>query len=136
MRTPLFLLFGRYHFEKNCVFNRHTFIDMLIACLSKKSDNNTTPTGYPSNEIDQPQIMYNDTIFYYWATGFDEELPNNYIYVGTVEEVDNETPPSENFVGSRIDVGQKIYADDKKSDTIYVEYENGYARFSLSSTQK
>ena len=102
----------------------------------KKSDNNTTPTGYPSNEIDQPQIMYNDTIFYYWATGFDEELPNNYIYVGTVEEVDNETPPSENFVGSRIDVGQKIYADDKKSDTIYVEYENGYARFSLSSTQK
>ena len=52
------------------------------------------------------------------------------------EEVDNETPPSENFVGSRIDVGQKIYADDKKSDTIYVEYENGYARFSLSSTQK
>ena len=64
-------------------------------------------------------------------------LMRNYqIYVGTVEEVDNETPPSENFVGSRIDVGQKIYADDKKSDTIYVEYENGYARFSLSSTQK
>lgn len=115
-------------------------VTLLLTCLlpacQKKSDNNTTPTGYPSNEIDQPQIMYNDTIFYYWATGFDEELPNNYIYVGTVEEVDNETPPSENFVGSRIDVGQKIYADDKKSDTIYVEYENGYARFSLSSTQK
>ena len=115
-------------------------VTLLLICLlpacQKKSDNNTTPTGYPSNEIDQPQIMYNDTIFYYWATGFDEELPNNYIYVGTVEEVDNETPPSENFVGSRIDVGQKIYADDKKSDTIYVEYENGYARFSLSSTQK
>ena len=110
-------------------------VTLLLICLlpacQKKSDNNTTPTGY-----DQPQIMYNDTIFYYWATGFDEELPNNYIYVGTVEEVDNETPPSENFVGSRIDVGQKIYADDKKSDTIYVEYENGYARFSLSSTQK
>ena len=115
-------------------------VTLLLICLlpacQKKSDNNTTPTGYPSNEIDQPQIMYNDTIFYYCATGFDEELPNNYIYVGTVEEVDNETPPSENFVGSRIDVGQKIYADDKKSDTIYVEYENGYARFSLSSTQK
>ncbi len=115
-------------------------ITLLLICLlpgcQKKSDNNPTPTGHPSNEIDQPQIMYNDTIFYYWATGFDEELPNNYIYVGTVEEVDNEIPPSENFVGSRIDVGQKIYANDKKSDTIYVEYENGYARFSLSSTQK
>lgn len=116
-----------------------TTVILLLICLlpaCQKEPNNTTSTGYSSNEIEQPQIMYNDTIFYYWATGFDEELPNNYIYAGAVEEVDNETPPSENFVGSRIDVGQKIYADDKKSDTIYVEYENGYARFSLSSTQK
>ena len=55
-------------------------VTLLLICLlpacQKKSDNNTTPTGYPSNEIDQPQIMYNDTIFYYWATGFDEELPS------------------------------------------------------------
>ena len=116
-----------------------TTVILLLICLlpaCQKEPNNTTPTGYSSNEIEQPQIMYNDTIFYYWATGFDEELPDNYIYAGAVEEVDNETPPSENFVGSRINVGQKIYADDKKSDTIYVEYENGYARFSLSSTQK
>lgn len=74
--------------------------------------------------------------FYYWATGFDEELPSNYMYVGTVKEVDNEVPPSENFDGSRIDIGQKIYADDKKPDVIYIEYESGYARFSLSSAQK
>ena len=116
-----------------------TTVILLLICLlpaCQKEPNNTTPTGYSSNEIEQPQIMYHDTVFYYWATGFDEELPNNYIYAGAVEKVDNETPPSENFVGSRIDAGQKIYADEKESDTIYVEYENGYARFSLSSTQK
>lgn len=111
-------------------------VTFLVLCLlpgcQKKFSDNASPTGHASNEIDQPQIMYKDCIFYYWATGFDEKLPDSYVCVGSIEKVDNENPPSENFAGSRVDVGQKIYADDKVSDTVYVEYENGYARFSAS----
>ncbi len=113
---------------------------LLVLCLlpgcQKKSDNSTTPTGHASNEIDQPQIMYDDTVLYYWATGFDEKLPDGYVCVGAVEKVDNENSPSVNFTGSRVDVGQKIYADDGDSEVIYVEYENGHARFSVSDGQK
>lgn len=98
----------------------------------KKADNSAAPTGHASNEIDQPQVMYDDVVFYYWATGFDEKLPDGYECVGAVEKVDNENSPSENFSGSRVDVGQKIYASEKNSGVIYLDYENGYARFSLS----
>ena len=106
---------------------------LLSSC--QKNNNNVTPTGYASDEIDQPQIMYNNSIYYYWATGRDEELPDNYTKVGSVETNDNLLPPSENFSGSRLDVGQEIYANIHDADNIYVKYETGYARFSLSSTQ-
>lgn len=104
---------------------------LLSACQSQKS-NETTPTGYASNEIDQPQIMYNDTIFYYWATGFNEDLPDNYRYIGKVESVNNKEQPSKNYGGSRLEAGQNIYASDENPGVIYIEYENGYARFSPS----
>lgn len=52
---------------------------LLCSCQTPKNTR-TAPTGYSSDEIDQPQIMYNDTLFYYWATGFGEELPDDYIY--------------------------------------------------------
>ena len=104
---------------------------LLSACRSQKS-NETTPTGYASNEIDQPQIMYNDTIFYYWATGFDEDLPDNYRYIGKVGSINNKEQPSRNYVGSRLEAGQNIYASDENPGVIYIEYENGYARFSSS----
>lgn len=116
------------------------FFALFVLCglpgCHKKSDNNAVPTGHASNEIDQPQVMYDDVVFYYWATGFDEKLPDGYVCIGEVEEIDNENPPSENFTGSRVDVGQKIYADDKNPNVIYLEYESGYAQFSLSGVHK
>ena len=65
-------------------------VTFLLLCLlpgcQKKFSDNASPTGHASNEIDQPQIMYKDRIFYYWAAGFDERLPDSYICVGAIEK--------------------------------------------------
>ena len=105
-------------------------IILLTACHSNEIDEKSQ-TGYESNEIEQPQIMYNDRIYYYGATGFDEKLPEGYMKAGVVEHMDNENPPSENFSGARVDIGQEIYYSDNDETIIYVGYENGSARFSL-----
>ena len=105
-------------------------IMLLTACHSNNIDEKSQ-TGYEANEIEQPQIMYNDRIYYYGATGFDEKLPEEYRKAGVVEHVDNENPPSENFSGARVDIGQEIYDSDNDESIIYVGYENGFARFSL-----
>ena len=91
----------------------------------------TAPTGYPSGSIQQPQIMYDGLPYFYFATGFDEPLPEGYEYVGDVEEVDNENAPQYDLQGSRVELRQEIYVLPGIHDTIYVKYENGYARFTL-----
>ena len=102
---------------------------LLTAC--GKSDNAATSTGYASNEIEQPQIMYNDEIYYYGATGFDEELPADCVKIGTVKHTDNKNAPTENFSGARVDEGQELYYGD---NTLFVKYESGYARFLTAAT--
>ncbi len=89
-----------------------------------------TPTGYPSDEIDQPQLMYEGRIFYYWATGFKEPLPESFVLAGTVEKVDNKNKPENDWEGSRLEEGQEIYADPEQPGLLYVRYPNGFARFS------
>ena len=87
-----------------------------------------TPTGYPSDEVQRPQIMYNGAIYFYTADGFDHPLPDDYEQVGEVKEVDNRQEPAEDWCGSRVEVGQKIYVSNDTS-TIYEEYDTGYAEF-------
>ena len=91
----------------------------------------TTPTGYPSGELQQPQVMYDGLIYYYFATGFDEPLPDGYECVGEVAEVDNVNIPQNDFQGARVDLMQEIYVLPGIHDTIYIKYADGYARFSL-----
>lgn len=91
----------------------------------------TAPTGYPSGELQQPQIMYDGLIYYYFATGFDEPLPAGYECVGEVAEVDNVSIPQNDFQGARVELLQEIYVLPGIHDTIYVKYDDGYARFSL-----
>lgn len=105
---------------------------MLLTGCPKKAE--PVPTGYPAGQIDQPQIMYDGQIYYYWATGFDGALPEDYSLVGEVEWVDNENHPTENFFGSRVEVGQKIFAK-PETGRIYVEYESGWAEFAVSNTE-
>lgn len=103
----------------------------LTACQSEAPES-TVPTGYPSDEVQFIMVMYDDEIYYYMATGRDEELPDDYTYAGEVKEVNNKEEPSENFVGCHLEAGQKIYANEEKPEIIYVEYETGYAQFSVS----
>ena len=93
-----------------------------------------TPTGYASDEIQRPQIMYNGKLYLYTANGFDGPLPEGYEYVGEVKEVDNKHEPASDWCGSRVETGQRIYAS-KDTAVIYVEYESGYAEFAASEIE-
>ena len=86
-------------------------------------------TGYPSGEIQQPQIMYNGKLYFYFATGFDEPLPDGYEYAGSITTVDNINGPAEDFHGARVAADQEVYASLTHAGTIYLKYENGYAQF-------
>ena len=48
-----------------------------------------TSTGVESGMIEQPQVMYDGYIYYYNATGRDEDLPEGYESVGAIEKVDS-----------------------------------------------
>ena len=76
--------------------------------------------------------MYNGVSYFYTADGFDHPLPDGYEQVGEVKEVDNRQEPAEDWCGSRVEGGQKIYVSNDTS-TIYVEYETGYAEFAAVS---
>lgn len=97
------------------------------------NESTSVPTGYPSEGIQQPQIRYDGLLYVYSATGFEEPLPIGYDYIGDVEGVDNEKVPESDFFGARVEIGQEIYVLPGIHDTIYVKYENGYARFSIKT---
>lgn len=103
----------------------------LCACDNGSSNENLTPTGYPTGEIQQPQIMYNGQIYYYYATGFDEPLPNGYAHVGSVADVDNINEPEEDLHGARVTLEQEVYANETNQDSIYIKYEKGFAEFTV-----
>lgn len=103
------------------------FLSGLAGC-SSRSGSQTNPTGYPSGEVQRQQVMYDGIVYIYTANGFDNPLPNDYTLVGEVKAVDNSQEPAEDWCGSRVDIGQKIYASDDAS-VIYLEYESGYAEF-------
>lgn len=73
--------------------------------------------------------MYDGVIYYYFATGFGEKLPENYYYAGEIQKVNDFEKPSEEFVGVQVEVGQKIYKSDN-SNELYLQYDSGYAKFS------
>ena len=104
---------------------------IAVAGCSRSNEGATAQTGYPSGEVQQPQVMYQGKLYFYFATGFDEPLPQGYEAVGVIQIADHETVPEKDFHGARVDVGQGVYASSKQEDTIYLQYENGYAAFSL-----
>ena len=119
---------------KKCILLFLTIFAVLgtEGCAQNKSE--LTPTGYASDEVQRPQIMYNGRLYLYTAKGFDGPLPEGYEYVGEVKEVDNKHEPSSDWCGSRVEAGQRIYAS-KDTAVIYVEYESGYAEFAALETE-
>lgn len=101
---------------------------LLAACVSAPS-----PTGHPAEELDQPQLMYDGRVYYYWATGFEEALPSTFEYVGSMDSICNTQAPSVNFSGCQLEKGQQVYADPHGTSAVYVQYSTGFARFSLSN---
>jgi len=103
---------------------------LLSACASQSTDP-LQSTGYPSSELQQPQVMVDGKIYYYNASGFDLPLPEGYTLAGEILSVDHINPPTENFHGGRIEAGQKVYISSKTYDSIYIQYNKGYALFTL-----
>ena len=112
---------------------------LALACVltmggcATQNEAPTTPTGYPTGKIQQPQIMYNGQIYFYFATGFDEPLPDGYALVGSIAVVDNDNEPAEDFHGARVELAQEVYASEDDTDTVYVKYEKGYAQFTIKN---
>ena len=90
-----------------------------------------TSTGVESGMIEQPQVMYDGYIYYYNATGRDEDLPKGYESVGAIEKVDSKDYPAENFAAAGVDIeiGQEIYISKEEKNVIYLKYDSGYAQF-------
>ena len=90
-----------------------------------------TSTGVESGMIEQPQVMYDGYIYYYNATGRDEDLPEGYEIAGTIKKVDSKDYPAENFAAAGVDLeaGQEIYISTTEKNVIYLKYDSGYARF-------
>lgn len=116
------------------------FIMACTACGSSEgnvsgTNGAETSTGVESGMIEQPQVMYDGYIYYYNATGRDEDLPEGYESVGAIEKVDSKDYPAENFAAAGVDleVGQEIYISTTEKNVIYLKYDSGYARFERSS---
>ena len=77
--------------------------------------------------------MYNGQVYFYFATGFDEPLPDGYTLVGSIAVVDNDNEPAEDFHGARVELAQEVYASEADAENVYLKYEKGYAQFSLKN---
>ena len=106
-----------------------------VIYVSDKKESQT-PTGYPSDSVQRPQIMYDGAIYLYGGSSFDGSLPQGCVQVGSVQTVDNANAPAEDFAGSRVEAGQKLYALPGNSGSIYVEYTDGFAEFVLAGASK
>ena len=104
---------------------------MLLSACTPHNTGSLQSTGYPSGELQQPQIMLNGKIYYYTASGFDLPLPEGYTVAGEILSVDSVNPPAENFHGGRVEVGQKVYISSPATDSVYLQYDSGYALFTL-----
>ena len=105
---------------------------VMMGCTAT-NQNPTAQTGYPTGKIQQPQIMYNGQIYFYFATGYDELLPDGYELVGKISAVDNDNAPSSDLHGAIVEMEQAVYASKSNIDVIYVKYDKGYARFILKN---
>ena len=99
---------------------------------SAKATQVTVQTGYPSGEIQRPQVMFRGNIYVYCGDGRDLPLPDGFSKVGAVEALNNDPLTfSGEFTGSRVTIGQEIFASSAHIDRIYLAYEEGYARFDI-----
>ena len=81
--------------------------------------------------VREQQLMYNSKIYVYDETEFADILPEGYELVGVVKETSDSKLPKEDYHGCRVVVGQNVYGSNSNSLDIYLEFDNGYAKFIL-----
>ncbi len=115
---------------------------VLSACGSKKTTDSTNnavttkasqsvveeETGHPSGEIQKMYLYVNGTLYeqkssmlvYKDKTEADVAGYENYKYYGDVNEEDNLKLPEKDLCSSRIEVGSKVYVNEKDTKDILV----------------
>lgn len=118
-------------------------INQTTESETTSQDINTIPTGLPNGYYEQPMIMYNGTLYRFYATGISESLPDGFEYAGTIQSYDGKNIPTEDFqaTGTDLKIGQEIYSNPEKTDVIKVRYElgegwTGYASFYTDGANK
>lgn len=118
---------------KISVLSIFILLSFFCVCCSSDPSDESSPTGLPNGQIEQPQVMYDGVLYKYYATGIYETLPAGYVLVGNIEVVDMEISPTENFhaCGTDLEVGQEVYADSNNTKEIIIRYdqENGWSGF-------
>lgn len=79
--------------------------------------------------VREQQLMYREKIYAYDEKEFSAILPEGFELVGVVKQTSDSKMPKENWHGCRVVVGQNVYASDNSLNEIYLEFDNGYARF-------
>ena len=95
-----------------------------------------TPTGYASEEVQQPSLFYDGALYLYNATGFDLPKEDGWELLGQVISVNNLEWPAEDFIGTHLNVGQEIYWKPSEPQKLYVKYDSGFALFEAEETKK
>lgn len=102
------------------------------------NDGMNSDAVYPAYEPDNKYVMYNDIVYEY-AGAYVNYLPDGCIMVGYVESLDNENYPDENFEGSHVEIGNRIYKSASSKDVIYVQVsedsDDGYEKFTAVENQ-
>lgn len=102
------------------------------------NDGMNSNTVYPAYEPDNKYVMYNDVLYEY-AGAYVNYLPDGCIMVGYVESLDDENYPDENFEGSHVGIGNRIYKSASSKDVIYVQVsedsDDGYEKFTAVENQ-
>ena len=111
---------------------------LLCSCSTEKTASNTTseslqsiitPTGVSEGQYEQPTIYFNGNLYSYNFQGRQSSLANQYVSIGSIENVDMYNMPTEDFHATGVDlqIGQEVYAETTDNPSVvFVEVGNEY----------
>lgn len=110
--------------KKTVVLVVLTILCLILTLVLVRS--NTKPVT--ENSSYPPNIMIDDTLYWFAAAYMDFDLPNDYILVGTVQE--NISGVSDkNFAANGVATGSQIYQSDEHPGWLFVNWDQYYNLF-------